>query len=67
MSAQDPEDLKRELGDDAVVLASLGRKDVLERNWGFWNILGFAVTNLCSWEFAVPYVQRETTISFTNA
>lgn len=40
--------------EDAAVLAALGRKDQLERNWGFWQILGFAVTNLCSWEFAVP-------------
>lgn len=40
--------------EDAAILAALGRKDQLERNWGFWHILGFAVTNLCSWEFAVP-------------
>ncbi|KAI1612030.1 amino acid/polyamine transporter I [Exophiala viscosa] len=48
--------------DDEAVLAALGRKDLLRRNWGFWNILGFAVTNLCSWEFATSLIGS----TFTN-
>ncbi|KAL6244559.1 hypothetical protein RBB50_008801 [Rhinocladiella similis] len=44
------------ISSDEAVLAALGRKDLLVRNWGFWNILGFAVTNLCSWEFATSLI-----------
>ncbi len=39
----------------SVLLTSyMSTPDIHQRKWGFWSILGFALTNLCSWEFATP-------------
>lgn len=35
---------------DDAVLASLGKKQVLRRRFGFWSLFGFAVCELITWE-----------------
>lgn len=41
---------------DDVVLARLGKKPVLKRNFGFMTILGFSCTVLITWEGSLTYV-----------
>lgn len=40
---------------DAAVLARLGKKPVLKRNFGFMTILGFSCAVLITWEATVTY------------
>lgn len=50
---------------DELVLARLGKKPVLKRNFGFMSILGFSCTILITWEgslMCVPEVLERKTV-----